>query len=443
VSVEVIVFFAIALFAVMLLIEVPVAFALGISGITGLVLLRDVSVADSVLASVPHSSTASFTFTIVPMYVLIGMFALNSGMAEQVYDVANRMLRGVRGGLGIATVMACAGFAAVTGSSVATAATIGRISITEMRRHGYTAAFAAGIVAAAGTLGVLIPPSVVLVLYAIITGESIARLLAAGIVPGVLSAVVYMVFILIYGNRGLVVQKALEEDGGSATTTATKSIRGVVYIAIIFGIVVGGLYSGVFTATESGALGALAAMLLMFFELRRKGLRGIWRGFTGALRDSASITSMAFSIVVGAAIFTFFLVQARVPARLTTWLLELDVSPTLIIALLLLALIPLGMALDPISILLITVPLAYPAVTARGFDGIWFGIIMVKIIELSLITPPVGLNVFVVSGASGGQVTVEDGFRGVWPFGLMDAVTVALLFAFPSIILWLPNQINV
>lgn len=442
-SPDAIVFIAIGLFLFLLLLECPVGFSLGISGATGLVLLRDAGVARSVLAGTPFDTTATYAYVVVPMFVLIGMFALNGNIANQVYSVANHAFRRVRGGLGIATVMACAGFAAVTGSSVATAATIGRISIREMVKRGYPPHFAAGIVAAAGTLGVLIPPSVILVLYSIVSGESIAAMLAAGIIPGILSALLYTAYILVRGGGVVRDTKEGDEDTLNPATASGRealAFRGLFYVLVLFVIVIGGIYSGLFTPTESGALGAIVALGIMLFENRRGGLRGLFSALAESLKETASITSMAFSIVVGAAIFTFFLVSAGVPGRLTSWVVDLDAPATMIVILLLLAMVPLGMALDPISIVLITVPLVYPVVIALGFDGIWFGVVMVKMVELSLITPPVGLNVYVAAGGSQGVATAEQGFRGVLPFGLIDLLTVGVLFVFPQLVTWLPER---
>ncbi|WP_372922393.1 TRAP transporter large permease [Roseovarius sp.] len=472
-SVDVVLLIVGAVFVILLLSECPVAFTLAASGSLGVMLLRNAGVVGATLRDIPYSSTASYSLSIIPMYILLGMFALNGRLAERIYLVASRSFGRLRGGLGVATVGACAGFAAVTGSSVATAATIGRLSISEMRLHGYPAPFAAGIVAAAGTLGVLIPPSVVLVFYGILARESIGQLLVAGIIPGVLSALLYIVYILTRGQTLVAAEEARLADvlAGEAATASDgetggapdanvdagaaeasnqvsparesrwTTLRAVGWIATIFAIIITGIYTGQFTVVESGAMGALVALVMLITEVRRSGGARLWHAIRESLLDTASITSMAFAILVGASIFTIFLVMARVPMRFTEWVVGLQLPPIVVVIIILAALIPLGMALETLSIIIITVPLIHPVVTGLGYDAVWFGILFVKMIEIGLVTPPVGMNAYVVSGASG--VPVEKTFRGVAPFVLIDIVTVALLIAFPAITLWLPRLADV
>lgn len=440
---DLLVMLAVLLFIVLIAIEMPVAWALAFSGACGIAVLASTGVARGFLGGIPYTSTAVFSLTVIPMFILMGTLALHGRIAEQLFEIADRGVGRVPGGIGIATVAACAGFAAVTGSSLATAATVGRIAVQQMIDHRYNRSFAVGIVAAAGTLGAMIPPSVLLVIYGILTGEPIAALLIAGIVPGVVSALLYAIYIYVRAPKlidmdrgaGEALREALDERG----PRTPLPWRGLVRTGMLFVVVVGGIYSGVFTATESGALGALLALVLMVYELRREGGSEIRRRLSLALREAASITSMSFAILVGAGVFTAFLVLAGVPRRLTSWILETGLPPTAIIVLLLLIMIPFGMALDPLSIMVITVPLAYPVVSALGFDGIWFGILVIKMIELGLITPPVGVNVYVVTGSVKG-VTAEEGFRGVLPFGAVDLLTVAIFFLLPGLVLWLPRQ---
>lgn len=422
-----------AVFFVLLLTEVPIGFCLALSGALGIYLTRGLDIASATLGGSPFESVANYSLSIVPMYILVGTFALYARIAEHVYQVADRALVRVRGGLGVATISACAGFAAVTGSSVATAATVGRLAIQEMRSRGYTDALAAGLVAAAGTLGVLIPPSIILAIYGVLTGESIPWLLAAGIVPGIFSAVVYMVYVAARGRSIIPPTERVNQR----TSFARLPWRGVFRVVVLFTIVMAGVYTGVFTVTESGALGAFFALVIMVIELRKAGPRLMWQRLMTALREVAATTSMAFFVYVGSTIFTFFLVGAGIPTAFTEWVVGLDASPDLVVLLLLAALIPMGMALDSLSIIIIFVPLAYPVVTSLGFSGIWFAILVVKMIELGQITPPVGINAYVVSGVSG--VSPERTFRGITPFALIDIVTVGILFAFPGIVLWLPE----
>ncbi len=454
---------------VLLAIETPVAYALAISGGLGLVLLHTFSYATSVLGSAPFVQTFSFTLTVIPTFILIGIFAVHGRVAEYVFAVSNFVFRKVPGGLGAATVMACAGFAAVTGSSVATTATIARLSVDQMRRYGYPASFATGLVACAGTLGVMIPPSIILVLYSVITGESTGKMLAAGIVPGLLTAAGYIAYTLTVGRRilakeasrralrgevvgnetpangaapaqaGAPVLTVESTDFGSQPPQRARDLpwRGVFYIGIIFTIVLGGIYSGLFTATESGAIGALAAFVIMCFELRKDGARKVWSKFKGALQEASSMTSMVFAIVVGSSIFSAFLIQSGTPQALTQSVQDLAVPGWVVVVLFLLILIPLGMGLESISILIIAMPLMYPVVTSLGFDGVWFGILAVKLIEIGLVTPPVGISCFVASSSA--KVPIEQVFKGIWPFVLVELGVVVVLFLSPELVLWLPN----
>lgn len=441
-DVGLIILIAFLVLAVLLMIEVPVAFSLMGSGVAGLILLRGPAVAGATLASVPFQSASSFTMTVVPMFILMGMLAMHANIAEDLFRLTNRVLRTVRGGVAIATIITCAGFSAVCGSSVATAATVGRLTIREMEQYGYTQGFAAALVASAGTLGVLIPPSIVLVLFGIITNESIGKLLIAGIVPGILSAVVLAIGVLLLARMGVGFDRSAPlRSLSSAAPSGRQSYGGVVKLSILFLIVIGGIYSGVITATEAAAIGALAALAMLVLRALTQRLP-FWSQLFGALRDSASVTSMVFAIIVGASIFSFFVVSAGVPKAFAGWMLSFDLPPRMLVLLLLLALIPLGMFLDGISILLITVPLFYPVVvTELGYDGLWYAILTVKMIELGLITPPVGVNVFIVANLVRGN-GLEKVFRNIGAFVLLELVIFAILFAFPQIVTWLPSRIG-
>lgn len=449
-SVSLIIVIVLVALVVLLVTEMPVAFALGLSGALGLVLLQGFGYATNVLGSVPFTQSASFTLTMIPMFILMGMFAVKGRIAEHVFAIANRASRRLPGGLGVATVMACAGFAAVSGSSMATAATMSRMAVGQMRKYGYPDTMATGVVAIAGTLGVMIPPSIFLVLYAVLANESPAALLAAGILPGIVSAIAYMAYIIVVGHRQVrvpagatltdAVEDAAESHAQAAAQREPLPWRGLVRVVILFAIVMGGLYSGIVTATESAALGALAALVMLVIELRRDGVAAMWREIVEALKESAESTSMIFLVVVGSAVLSTFFVASRLPFTISEWVGGLDVAPLVIVAGFLLILIPMGMALESISILVITVPLMHPVVTDLGLDGIWFGILAVKLIELGLVTPPVGMSCFVVSGTSG--VPVHRVFRGVMPLVLVDLVVIVILFAFPQITLWLPSMVQ-
>ena len=468
----------------LLAIKVPVAVSLAGAGGLGLILLQGFGYASNTLGAAPFTTSASFTLTIIPMFILMGMLAVRANIAENVFAVANHFVRRAPGGLGVATVMACAGFAAVSGSSIGTAATMAKLSVDQMRAKGYPASLATGIVAIAGTLGVMIPPSTFLVLYAVLAGESVSQMLAAGIIPGLLSALGYITYIMLVGQRTIrreaagdlseavddaraeLREKRTSAGAGRAAramstdttvrtaeprTAAVKAAtaprpslralpwRGVVYIAILFTVVLGGMYSGIFTATESAAMGALAALVILVVENRRQGVRRILRAFRISLLDTAETTAMVFFIVIGSAILSTFFVAAGVTRAISDWVGALPFPPMLVMALLLLCLVPMGMFLESMSILVITVPILYPVATEFGFDGIWLGILIVKLIEIGMVTPPVGILTFVVSGTTG--VKPETVFRGVLPLVGIDFITTTILFLFPAITLFLPSLV--
>lgn len=468
-----------AVFLVFAIMGTPLAYSLLLAGTLGLILMDGFGGAAFELGTAPYGTAASYFLLLIPIYVLIGMLVTNGGIAEKVYRVASFIFRKVPGGVGVATVVACAGFAAVTGSSIATVATIGRIAVQEMREFGIKASTAAGLVAAAGTLGALIPPSVVLVLYGFISGESIGKLLLAGIIPGILTAVIYSVYLMIV-ERGRAGQKNkapkreralagarlapenedLQErldivSGKSASGSAVPAANGNgaekaservpweagLYIVLIFGVVVGGMYSGFFTVIESGAVGVILALAIIIIEAKRNK-QSLGKLIRDSLAESMSVMSMVFGLLFGGGVLAMYFVSTRLPYDISNWATSLDIPPLVLVILLLLILLPLGMFLEPMSIILILVPIYHPIVTALGYDGIWFAILFVRLIEVAMITPPVGLNVFVVAGVAR-DVPVEQVFKGVMPFVLLDFLTVGLMIAFPQIITFLPNLANI
>lgn len=485
----------VVLLIVLLMLRMPVALSLALSGALGLGILQGTNYATNVLGSVPFTATASFSLTIIPMFILMGMLAMRARIAEHVFAIANHVVSRFPGGLGVATVMTCAGFSAVSGSSIGTAATMSKLSVGQMRAYGYPAALATGIVAIAGTLGVVIPPSTFLVLYAIMTGESVGQILAAGIIPGILSALGYIIYILVVGQRQIVrpettlpeVVSVAHADAavragsreaevtratsgsrsgarfGSGTSAGTPAAvlpgtpntsavqqaygrtvrnlpwRGLFRLGIIFLIILGGMFSGVFTSTESAAIAAFVALLILLWEFRRDGWNTMWFNVKGALLDTAQTTSMVFMILVGSSVFSTFLIAAHVPDTVTTWVAGLSIPPLLTIGLLLLLLLPLGTALDEISVLIITIPIIYPIAMELGFDGIWLGLMIVKLTAIGMVTPPVGMTCFVVAGTAG--VPTETVFKGVLPLMLMDLVVSAVLFFVPAITLFLPSLV--
>ena len=486
-SPELIVILSLAIFGVMLMAEAPVAAALLTASITGLMLNAGFDRTAATLSSAAYQATNSYSLVVVPMFILMGVFVANAGILAHIFDFAARVTRRLPGGLGIATVLSAAGFSAVTGSSAAAVVTLGRMCVGEMTRHGYKVAYAASIVAASGTLGVLIPPSIVLVIYGILTNESVGQLLLAAILPGILTAVAYMVTVAVTASRpsnvgadeSLVAEAAtVGPRGGTSARTAGstgtgsavavadartevdelreeevlpssrrdgkapfisgREIESMLYIAIIAGAVLGGIYGGFFTETEAGAVGALLSLIVLLIR-GRSTEAGVWKGLTTALQETAANTAMLISLIIAGSVFTLFLVTTRIPQDLTQWIVGLDVNKYVVVAIILLVLLVLGALIDGMSILLLTMPLTYPIITSLGFDGLWYGVIAVKMIEIGLLTPPFGLNVFMISGVVK-KAKVEAVFRGVVPFILAEMVVVLLIIAFPEIVTWLPSK---
>jgi tripartite ATP-independent transporter DctM subunit len=401
-------------------------------GLLGLVALLGWGPAAGIAGTIPHSKSSVYALSVLPMFVFIGFLAFHAGMTQQLFDAARKWVGWVPGGLAVATVFATAGFAAVSGASVATAAVFSRVAIPEMLRYGYDRKLAAGVVAAGGTLASLIPPSAILVIYAIIVEESVGKLLLAGFLPGLVSALIYASIIIAWS---LIKPGDAPSVGGYSWSERIKSLPGVSPIFLVVLIIMSAIYNGWATPTEAGALGAMVVFLISL-------IRGTsFRTVRGALMESAKLTVMIFSLIWGVLIFVRFLGFSGLPEAFTNWIIGLDASPTVIIICILLAYALLGMFMDAIGMLLLTLPVVYPAVIALGFDSIWFGIIVVKMAEVCLITPPIGLNCFVVNGVRP-DIPLSDVFRGISLFFVADVVTIAVLLAFPEIVTWLPNMMG-
>ncbi len=442
------------LLVVLVLIGVRVAFAAAMIGFAGLVWIfsqrigfeKGFDVAVSMAGSVPHSKATGYTLALIPTFILIGYLAYYAGLTRALFEAAKRWLGWMPGGLGIATVFATAGFAAVSGASVATSAVFARVAIPEMQKLGYDNRFAAGVVAASGTLASLIPPSAILVIYAIIVETSVGKLLLAGFIPGAYSAV-------LYGGLVIILARLNPKLGPPVTGFTWKqrfeSLPGAAPILFVVAIIVYSIYFGWGTPTEAGALGAFVVLLMAFW----KGMR--WGQLKDALIESAKLTAMIFTIIWGVLIYVRFLGFADLPGAFAGFISTLHFAPVLTLVLILLAYAVLGMFMDAIGMLLLTLPVVFPAVIALngGEDvtreasafgmtseecAIWFGILVVKMAELCLITPPIGLNCFVVAGVRP-ELSAQDVFRGAAPFFVADAVTIAGLVAFPGIVLYLPR----
>ncbi|MGD9866119.1 MAG: TRAP transporter large permease [Pseudodonghicola sp.] len=447
----------------MVLLGMRVAFAAGLSGLIGLVLIFwakrhfdiehlgwALTVAIKTAGQVPHSKVASQALSLIPTFILIGYLAYHAGLTRALFEAAKRWIAWLPGGLAVSTVFATAGFAAVSGASVATAAVFARIAIPEMIAVGYNKRFAAGVVAAGGTLASLIPPSAILVIYAIIVEQDVGKLLLAGFIPGAFSAVIYAILIVgiavVFKSVGPPVRGFSWKDRLLALPPALPILFVVVIIIFFVYNPFGDAWG---TPTEGGALGAFVVFLMAL----GRGMR--WAELKSALLETAKLTVMIFTIIWGVLIYVRFLGFADLPGAFSDWITSLHMAPMLILICILLAYAVLGMFMDAIGMLLLTLPVVYPAVMALnggefvtaaestfGMSGpmcaIWFGILVVKMAEFCLITPPIGLNCFVVAGVQP-DLSVQDVFRGVAPFFVADAVTIALLVAFPGIVLYLPS----
>jgi tripartite ATP-independent transporter DctM subunit len=379
--------------------------------------------------TIPHSKSVSYTLSVLPMFILIGFLAFHAGLTEKLFDAATKWLGWVPGGLAVATVMAATGFAAVSGASTATAAVFSRVAIPDMLKAGYDKRLAAGVVAAGGTLATLIPPSAILVIYAIIVEESVGMLLVAGFLPGIVSALVYVALIVVMAQLNPKLGRPIR---GFTWRQRWKSVPGTFPIIAVVVIIFSAMYLGWATPTEAGALGAFVVFVLALAH----GMR--WQGLREALLESAKLTVMIFSIIWGVLIFVRFLGFAGLPEAFAQWVVSLDVPPIVVMICILLFYVLLGMFMDAIGMLLLTLPVVYPAVIALGYDPIWFGIVVVKMAEICLITPPIGLNCFVVNGVRP-DIPLTTVFRGIMPFFVADVLTVGLFLAFPQIILWVPQ----
>lgn len=432
----------------LVLLGVRVYVAAAISGFLGLLWLKGWTVAASIAGTIPHSKTVTYPLSVLPLFILIGFLAFHTGLTTRLFEAARRWLGWVPGGLAVSTVFASAGFAAVSGASTATAAVFSRIAIPDMLKSKYSSRLTAGVIAAGGTLASLIPPSAILVIYAIIVEESVGKLLLAGLIPGLVSVGIYTLLI--------VVMCSVSRDGDAVTGYSWRdrlqSLPGTFPIFLVVGIIFGALYTGAATPTEAGALGALIVFSMYVVRAFRERSTA---DFVEKLKDSffetAKLTVMIFTLIWGVFLFVRFLGFAGLPGAFADWIVGLDLPPVLIMVFILLAYAVLGMFMDAIGMLVLTLPVVFPAVIALGYDPIWFGIVVVKMAEICLITPPIGLNCFVVAGVSrelvdqNGRslaIPLQDVFRGIGPFFIADIATVGVLLAVPEFVLWLPNTIG-
>jgi tripartite ATP-independent transporter DctM subunit len=418
------------LFALMLL-RVPVGMAMGLVGVTGFGYIVGGIPALKMVGQTSMRTVTDYTFGVIPMFLLMGAFVSNSGMSRELFRAANSFLGHLRGGLGIATIAACGGFAAISGSSVATAATFSTVAYPEMRRYGYPQSFATGVIAAGGTLGAMLPPSTVLAVYGIITEQDIGKLFVAGILPGTLAASMYISTVAIIG---FVRPGFLPRTPRHSWKERVAGLRDIWATMLLFVFVIGGLYGGLFTPTEAGGMGAGGAFLIGVLR-RRLDRTEIRRSLLQATRTAAAV----FTVLIGALLFGYFLTVTQTPQKVTAFLTAFGLGRYGVLSLIMLMYLVLGCLMDSLAMVILTVPIIFPVIIHLGFDPIWFGIIIVMTVELGLIHPPVGMIVFVIKSVVQ-DVDFTTIFKGVLPFIITDLIRLVILIAFPIIALWLPSH---
>ncbi|UWR22126.1 TRAP transporter large permease [Sulfitobacter sp. S190] len=423
--------FGIALFLAMC--RVPVALAMAAVGIVGSLLLGDWFSSTYVIASLPFETIFPYGLSVVPLFIFMGVFAGHSGLSDNLFRGLIAFVGHRPGGLASSTIGACAVFGAISGSSLATCATMGKIALPAMEKQGYAPRLAGAVVAAGGTLGVLIPPSILLVIYALMTEESIGALFAGALIPGILAAALYMIAIrlLVIRNPQMAPPTPFVPWAGRI-----RALAGMWDAMVLITLVIGGIYAGLFSPTEAAAVGAGGALLIAALR-RRLNAASLRNG----MLETASMTGMIFMILIGATLFNFFLEQSRLTESLLAWITAANLAPGTVILALLVFYIVLGCFMDSLSIILLTVVPAHGLVTSLGYDPIWFGVLMVSVVEIGLITPPIGMNLFVVKGVAP-RISLAEMSRGILPFVGADAIRLALLVLLPGLVLWLPNALG-
>jgi C4-dicarboxylate transporter, DctM subunit len=421
-----------AVFALALL-RVPLAFAMGFVGFVGLGLERGWQPAAASAAQVVYDTGFAYTLSVVPLFILMGNFVARAGLAHELFRAATTFVGHVRGGLAHATILACAGFGAICGSSIATAATMSKVAYPSMKRLGYSDYLSTGVIAAGGTLGIMIPPSTIMVIYGIVTETHIGKLFAAGVIPGLVCAAMMMVGVAWITWRDPSAGPAAERSTWTERLTALRDIWGVALLVVV---VLGGIYGGVFTATEGAGIGASGAF---FFALARRALT--WRVLRDILVESARTTAMLFTILIAAMMFSSFVNFTSMPDDLRQAITRAGLPPLAIVGAMMVIYILLGTIMEELSMVLLTIPVFFPIVVQLGFDPVWFGVLIVLVVQIGLISPPVGMNLFVLNALLKG-VSLSQIFRGVWLFVACLVVALFVVLEFQPLALWLPSFMN-
>ncbi|MBI3436851.1 MAG: TRAP transporter large permease [Proteobacteria bacterium] len=419
-----------AAFMALAMLRIPLAFAMGIVGFAGVAYMLNFNVASAMIAQVAYETGLAYTLSVIPLFILMGNLVVRAGISDELYHAAYCFLGHRRGGLAMSTIVASAAFGAICGSSIATAATFSKVAYPSMNKYGYQDTLAVGSIAAGGTLGILIPPSVIMVIYGIMTETSIGHLFIAGIIPGIIAT------ILLCGAVRWITWRNPAAGPPAEPHTWAQALAAVKYVwpvAVLFILVIGGIYLGLFTATEGAGIGAGGALL---FALIRRALT--MTVLVEILVESARTTSMLFMILIGALLFANFVNYTTMPADLNNFVKLFEISPVMVIAAICMIYVVLGTAMEELSMILLTVPLFFPLVTSLGYDAIWFGILVVIVVQIGMISPPVGMNIFVVKNLLR-HVSLGTVFRGITPFTVALIILLALVVAVPKIATWLPG----
>lgn len=424
---------AVGILFLLIFLRMPIAFAMALVGFVGFFYLCSIEGALSIMARETFTTVSSYDFAVLPLFMLMGQFAFHSGLSKRLYYTGYKWLGHLPGGLAMATIGGCAAFAAGCGSGLATAATMGAVALPEMKRYNYDPALATGCIASGGTLGILIPPSGLFIIYGILTEQSISKLFISGIFPGVLLSALFMltIYVLVKINPSIA-----SSASAASFRERLASLGGTGEMLALFLIIMGGLYGGIFTPNEAGGIGAAGALLI---GLVRRGLN--WQGFIAALTETGQITAMIFAILIGAMIFNRFLAVSTIPETLVGLTSRLPIPPLAVIGVLVFVYMVLGALFDEVAITLLTIPIFFPVILALGIDPIWFGVLFCICMEMGMILPPVGINVFVIAGVAK-DVPMYTIYRGILPFVIPMLITIGLLMIFPQIALFLPDMMK-